>query len=266
MHTTMRFNLLFILTAACLLTFTACQQAAEAPADLAKVKTKIQAMEDAWAAALNARDIDAFMAMYTDDAVTMPVNSPMLVGKEAIRKDQTKRFASMPADLRFSFEVLDVYGDGNTFTETGKTTYTFANGKVTGTGKFIIVWKKQGDTYRCAREIYNYDTPPAPAGSKSLHLFDMPEGVTEAEWSAALKEINDAVAGLGYPGAGYYMYKTESADTKDYRYYFEGVWPSEEAYKKIHEAPAWKTATEKFDPLYAKIKAVEIYRRMNRVE
>ncbi len=261
----MNISLLFPALAMCLLCF-ACQPATGQSPDQATLKTEIQALEDAWAAALNARDVDAFMAMYTDDAVTMPVNSPMLVGKEAIRKDQTKRFASMHADLRFSFEVLDVYGDGNTVTETGKTTYTFANSKVTGTGKFIIVWEKRGDTYRCARKIYNYDTPPAPAGSKSLHLFDLPEGLTEAAWSAALRDINQVIAEMGYPGAGYYLYKTEDADTKDYRYYFEGVWPSPEAYAKIHEDPAWIAAAEKMMPLYQQIKAVEMYRRVVRVK
>jgi quinol monooxygenase YgiN len=159
-----------------------------------------------------------------------------------------------------------VYGDGNTVTENGKATYKDAAGKVTGTGKYIAVWKKQGDKYLCVREIYNGDAPAAPAATRSIHLFDMPAGVTEAEWSAALAEINAAVAKLGYPGAGYYMYKTENADTKDYRYFFEGVWPSEEAYQKIHAAPAWIAASEKFNPMYDKIKAVEIYRRMNRVQ
>ncbi len=262
----MRSNLIFTLSAACLLTFTACQQAAETPADMAQIKTEIQALENAWAAALNAQDLDALMAMYADDAVSMPDNAPLLSGKDAIRKQQEQEFASTPAGRTYSFEVLDVYGDGNTVTETGKSTYKDAAGKVTGTGKYMVVWKKQGDQYLCIREIYNGDAPAAPAATRSIHLFDMPEGVTEADWSAALAEMNGVAAELGYPGAGYYMYKTENADTKDYRYYFEGVWPSEEAYKKIHEAPAWIAASEKFNPMYDKIRAVEIYRRMNRVQ
>jgi quinol monooxygenase YgiN len=168
--------------------------------------------------------------------------------------------------MTYSFEVLDVYGGGNTFTETGKSTYKDASGKVMGTGKYTVVWEKQGEKYLCVREIYNGDAPSAPAATRSIHLFDLPEGVTEAAWSAALQEMNDVAAGLGYPGAGYYLYKTESADVKNYRYYFEGVWPSEEVYLKIHEDPTWKAASEKLDPMYAKIKAVEIYRRMNRVK
>ncbi len=90
--------------------------------------------------------------------------------------------------------------------------------------------------------------------------------MTEAEWSAALTEMNGVIANLGYPGAGYHFYKTENAETKDYRYYFEGVWPTPEAYTKIHESPAFVAASEKFGPMYDKIKAVEIYRRMVRVE
>lgn len=262
----MKSNLFATLSAVCLLAFTACEQAAEAPADLAQIKTDIQALENAWAAALSTQDLDALMALYADDAVSMPDNAPMVTGKAAIREQQEREFAGTPAGMTFSFEVLDIYGDGNTVTETGKSTYRDAAGEVTGTGKYMAVWEKQGDTYRCVREIYNDDAPPAPAGSKSIHLFDLPEGVTEAEWSAALAEMNGVVAELGYPGAGYYLYKTENADTKDYRYYFEGVWPSAEAYAKIHEDPAWIAASEKLGPMYDKIRAVEIYRRMNRVE
>lgn len=262
----MRFNMIFTLSAACLLALTACQQAAETPADMAQIKTDIQALENAWAAALNAQDLDALMALYADDAVSMPDNAPMLSGKAAIRKQQEQEFASTPAGRTYSFEVLNVYGDGNTVTETGKSTYKDDAGKVTGTGKYMVVWEKQGDKYLCVREVYNGDAPPAPAATRSIHLFDMPEGVTEAGWSAALAEMNSVVADLGYPGAGYYMYKTENPETKDYRYFFEGVWPSEAAYKKIHEDPAWIAASEKFNPMYDKIRAVEIYRRVNRVQ
>jgi uncharacterized protein (TIGR02246 family) len=162
----MRFNLIFTLSAACLLTFTACRQAAETPADLAQIKTEIQALENAWAAALNTQDLDALMAMYADDAVSMPDNAPILVGKDAIRKQQEQEFAGTPAGRTYSFEVLDVYGDGNTVTETGKSTYKDAAGKVTGTGKYMVVWKKQGDKYLCIREIYNGDAPPPRCDQK----------------------------------------------------------------------------------------------------
>ncbi len=262
----MKSNLFFTLLAACLLAFTACQPTSESQPDLAQIKSDIQKMEDAWAAALNARDIDALMNLYTDDAVSMPDGESAQAGKAAIRQNQEREFANQPAGMTHSFQTVDVYANGSQVTEIGTSTYKDAEGQVIGTRKYMCVWEKQGDKYLCAREIYNDDQPSAPAASKSLHLFDLPAGVTEAEWSAALKDMNSAIAKMGYPGAGYFLYKTEKADTKDYRYYFEGVWPSAEAYTKIHEDPAFKALDEKYGPLYKKIQAVEIYRRVSRVQ
>ncbi|CAN5406888.1 hypothetical protein BH20BAC1_BH20BAC1_16780 [soil metagenome] len=101
---------------------------------------------------------------------------------------------------------------------------------------------------------------------KSIHLFDMPDGVTEAEWSAAIKDINAVIAKIGYPNAGYAFYKAKDDSVKTNRYYFEGVWPAGDDYKKIHDDPEYKKAAEKLGPLYDKIKAVEMYRKVVRVE
>lgn len=157
----MRLTLFFTLLAASLLTFSACQETTAKPGDSSTVKADIQALENAWAAALNTQDLDALMALYTVDAVSMPDGEPALTGKDAIRKRQEREFAESPADLTYSFETLDVYGDENTVTETGKTTYKNAVGEITGTGKYIAIWKKQGDTYLCMREMYSNDSLPA---------------------------------------------------------------------------------------------------------
>ncbi|MEJ7766482.1 MAG: hypothetical protein WKF89_01635 [Chitinophagaceae bacterium] len=101
---------------------------------------------------------------------------------------------------------------------------------------------------------------------KSIHLFDMPDGVTEAEWSTAIKEINAVIAKIGYPNAGYAFYKVANDSVKTNRYYFEGVWPAGDDYKTIHENPEYLKAADKLAPLYAKIKAVEMYRKVVLVE
>lgn len=104
------------------------------------------------------------------------------------------------------------------------------------------------------------------AQMKSIHLFDMPEGVTEAELAAGLKEMNSAIERLGYKDAGYSLYKVQGETGEKYRYFFEGVWPSAEAYKKIHEDKIYMEADKKADSVYKKIKPVELYRRMVRVQ
>jgi quinol monooxygenase YgiN len=130
----------------------------------------------------------------------------------------------------------------------------------------MVVWEKQDGKYVCVREIYNEDEAPAPVETKSIHLFDLPDGITEAEFSATLQKLNEVVAELGYPGFGYHFYKTESPDTEEYRYYFEGTWPSEEAYAEIHEAPAFTAAGQELSLLYQKIRETELYRRVTLVK
>jgi uncharacterized protein (TIGR02246 family) len=263
----MKSNLLFTLLAACLLAFTACQTSSETKPDMAQIKSEIQQVENAWADALNTRNLDALMALYAGGAVSMTNEGPTLTGKDAIRKHQEEEWKSSPPAGTYSFETLDVYGDGEVVTEVGTTTMKDAAGRITGTSKYMAVFEKQNGKFLCTREIYNNDqATPAVAASKSIHLFDLPADMTEAEWSAALKDMNSAIAKMGYPDAGYFLYKTEDPGTNDYRYYFEGVWPSAGAYAKIHEDPAYLAASEKLGPLYDKIKAVEIYRRGSRVE
>lgn len=250
----------------CILLLTACGQAPEQQTDMDQVKSEIQAIENAWAEALNNRDVDALMAMYADDAVILPNNGPMQSGKDAIRKELEREFAMMPAGLNYTFQTADIFGNADLVTEIGTSTMKDAGGNVTGTGKYTCVFEKQDGKYLVVREIYNNDKGDAPSASRSIHLFDLPASISEGEWLAALKEMNGVIEGLGYPGAGYYLYKTENADSKDYRYYFEGIWPSAEAYTKIHNDPAYIAVSEKHMPLYNKIKEVEIYRKVMRVQ
>lgn len=161
--------------AACVLMFASCQDAAkketpaETPAatatvaepakpDLAQIRSEIVAAENAWAAAINAKDINALMAMYADDAVSMPEGEPMLIGKAAIQKKQEADFAKPAKYASIAFETMDVYAEGDVATEVGKTFYKDAAGKTTGSGKYFAVFEKKNGKYVCIREIYNSDS------------------------------------------------------------------------------------------------------------
>ena len=50
---------------------------------------------------------------------------------------------------------------------------------------------------------------PSTTQLKSIHLFDLPEGVTEAELAAVLEKSNTMIKQLGYKDAGYFLYKVE---------------------------------------------------------
>lgn len=53
---------------------------------MASIKADIQALESAWAEADNARDTNAILAYYSDDAISLSNNAPMTKGKAAIKK------------------------------------------------------------------------------------------------------------------------------------------------------------------------------------
>ena len=166
----MKKTILLVAYASSVLLFASCKEAEKketptavtvtepAKPDLAQIRAEIVAIENAWAAAQNAKDINALMAMYADDAVSMPDGEPMISGKAAIQKKQEADFAKPSMYASIAFETMDVYAQGNVATEVGKTMYKDAAGKTTGSGKYIAVYEKRDGKYLCIREIYNKDS------------------------------------------------------------------------------------------------------------
>ena len=126
--------------------------------DMSQVRAAIEKIENDWAAALNKKDINALIALYADDAISMQNDGPSLKGKAAIREQQEKDFAAPPRYASISFQTQDIYGTADEVTEVGTSTEKDAAGNVTRTGKYIAVFKKQDGTYVCVREIYNRDS------------------------------------------------------------------------------------------------------------
>ena len=166
----MKKTMLLIAYASCVLLFASCKEGEKkesaaaatvtepAKPDLAQIRSEIVAVENAWAAAQNAKDSKTLMAMYADDAVSMPDGEPMLTGKAAIQKKQEADFAKPAKYASIAFETMDVYAQGDVVTEVGKTMYKDATGKTTAAGKYIAVFEKRDGKYLCIREIYNQDS------------------------------------------------------------------------------------------------------------
>jgi ketosteroid isomerase-like protein len=125
--------------------------------DMAKVKAEIKAIEDAWAAASNAKDVATIVGFYADDAISMNDDQPMLVGKAAIQKGVEGEMARRKENAKTVFETLDLYGDENRVTEVGKTTLTDGTGKVIYTGKYMAVWEKRNGKWLTIRDMTNDD-------------------------------------------------------------------------------------------------------------
>lgn len=125
--------------------------------DMAKLQATVQALENSWAAADNARDTNAIAAFYADDAISLSNNKPMIKGKAAILIDIKEGLTKRPKGSVVSYDVMDVFGNEQTVTETGTSTQKDATGKILNMGKYMAIWENRGGKYVCVRDIYNDD-------------------------------------------------------------------------------------------------------------
>ncbi|MDH3374198.1 MAG: DUF4440 domain-containing protein [Gammaproteobacteria bacterium] len=161
-----------------LLMITACYQATPA-ADPSVITSR----SDAWEEALGAKDIDALVDLYTNDARLMPPNMAMSSGREAVREmfggmieagvgiDLTSITASVSGEIGFHVGTYAVQ----------------AGGEVVDTGKFMETWQRGVDgQWRIANDIWNSDMPAtAGADGPMTHLMITHEVDDPDLWLAA---------------------------------------------------------------------------------
>jgi uncharacterized protein (TIGR02246 family) len=132
-----------------------------APAiDMASVKSEIQAMEDAYGKAYLAKDAEAVAAYYSDDAVSLVDGEPSRVGKAAIIEGLKADLAKDSSMANITFEIQDLWAEGNLAVEVGKSTATDTAG-VVRTGKYVSIFQKRDVKYVCVRDIWNEDAREA---------------------------------------------------------------------------------------------------------
>jgi ketosteroid isomerase-like protein len=121
-------------------------------------------------AAFNAEDAARAALLYTDDAVLMPANMPMIKGRAAIEGHLKKEFAAVDMTLQLKpiesmIEGSQGFGMGtSTFTpKGGGVSQAAAGARTADTGKYVLVFKRVGTDWKIAYDIFNSDatTPPA---------------------------------------------------------------------------------------------------------
>jgi uncharacterized protein (TIGR02246 family) len=142
----------------------ACQQPPAQSAALAEAD--VSAIRDASAAFVKAvQDTawDTWANFYTDDALFMPPNGPAVSGHAAL-----VAFArGFPPFTDFNIRQVDVDGRGDVAYVYGRYSWVLTMpgaAAMPDSGKFIEIWRKQGDgTWKITRDIFNSDVPlPAP--------------------------------------------------------------------------------------------------------
>ena len=124
--------------------------------DVGTERQAILEADRAWAAAAAAGDVQKLSAFWADDAINFFPDRPVAVGREGIA-DLVKKNRSVPG---FSLSwtpreaVVSESGDiGYSYGTFDLAFETPAGEKVTKTGNYVCIWKKQHDgSWKCAVE------------------------------------------------------------------------------------------------------------------
>ena len=143
--------------------------------------TTLEARSDAWEAALNAKDIDALVDLYTEDARLLPPDGAMTTGKDGVRA----AFGGM-IDAGIGGETTRV--ETTVSGDVGYIVGTFslmAGEESAGTGKYIETWQRGEDgLWFIANDIFNNDPSPKPKMAMTHILIT--HGVDDGDhWAAA---------------------------------------------------------------------------------
>jgi ketosteroid isomerase-like protein len=132
------------------------------PADEAAIRKA----DTDWSNSAQSKQVDAWVAYYSDDAAVLPPNEPMATGKEAIRKSIGDLLALPGLSLKWTPSKVEVARSGDLGYSYGAYEMAAKDPKgnpVNDKGKYVEVWKKQSDgTWKCAVDTFNSDLPPAP--------------------------------------------------------------------------------------------------------
>jgi len=102
------------------------------------------------AAAWNAGDLDAFCALYEDDAVFI-TPSGMTRGRQAVLERYRARYKDRAAMGTLSFEVLDVRELGDTRSIAARWALKYAD-RPEASGYTLLVMKRHGDGWRIVQD------------------------------------------------------------------------------------------------------------------
>ena len=155
-----KFQLAFI--GISVLVFSACSESADKakPIDMAKTKTDIQAMEDAYAAGEKAKDANAVAAYYADDATSYPRAKAPLVGIAAIKANIAKDIAEDTTGNTNVYKVVDLFAEGNTAVEVGSWNRFNKAGAAVDSGHYMSYFQLRNGKYICVRDMSVSSTPP----------------------------------------------------------------------------------------------------------
>ncbi len=124
------------------------------------VRAKILAGSKKFMAAFSQKNAEALAKLYAKGGQLLPPGSEAVVGRESIQA-----FWQGVMDMglvEVKLDTVEVEGHRETAIEMGKYTLLAAGGQVADAGKYLVVWKLEGRSWKLHRDIWN-SSQPSPA-------------------------------------------------------------------------------------------------------
>lgn len=124
----------------------------------------LRRLDDEWSKAAGAKDIEKTVSFYSDDAIVLVPNSPLLKTKEQIRTLWTGMFSIPGFGGSWKPEKIEIAKSGDLAYITGRYEINEADpsGKpLTDNGNYLEIWRKQSDgNWKCVVDTFSSDLPP----------------------------------------------------------------------------------------------------------
>jgi uncharacterized protein (TIGR02246 family) len=131
--------------------------AGPAVAQPARPRAAIEAANARFSADFAKGDATAVASHYTTGGQAFPPNGDVVRGREAIAKFWK---GVMDAGVKgVKLVVVEVEAHGDVAHEVGTYALTGEGGKTLDSGKYIVVWKRDGGQWRLHRDIWNTSMP-----------------------------------------------------------------------------------------------------------
>ena len=129
------------------------------------LKVKFQKLSDAYAKAMIQGNDDAMLSFYANDAVSLPSYSPMIRGKQLIKRSMETMKLSGIKMTEYKLTTLEVSVSGDIACEMGRYEMSFkmkgVSNPVSDVGKYLTVYRKTSDgRWKIKYDMWNTDKNP----------------------------------------------------------------------------------------------------------
>ena len=131
----------------------------------ADARAGIEAANQRFMEAFSRNDAASIARLYTSASHLLPTHCDFVVGKAAIQ-----RFWQMVMDMGTKeavLETLELEAHGDTAHEEGRYILKGTGGEIADAGKYLVIWKQEGGSWKIHRDIRTTSRPAA---------YDRPDG------------------------------------------------------------------------------------------